>query len=107
MIKTRLSVSSTIQLAHNLGLSVVAEGVETKDVYDRLVDMGCDSVQGYFIEKPLDAASVERLVNRIRVVRLEAPRFQIKLPLLYSWISFSLSSSLPFKRSSLLASRIA
>ena len=47
-------VNSTIQLAHNLGLEIVAEGVETEDVYRRLVDLGCDKVQGYYISKPID-----------------------------------------------------
>lgn len=51
-------VHSTIQLAHNLGLSIVAEGVETDDVYKRLKELGCDKVQGYYIAKPLDADKV-------------------------------------------------
>lgn len=51
-------VSSTIQLAHNLGLGIVAEGVETKDVYDYLGQQGCDSVQGYYVSRPLDANKV-------------------------------------------------
>jgi len=51
-------VHSTIQLAHNLGLVIVAEGVETRDVYNRLIDLGCDKVQGYYVAKPLDADKV-------------------------------------------------
>lgn len=51
-------VNSTIQLAHNLGLSIVAEGVETDDVYKRLKELGCDKVQGYYIARPLDADKV-------------------------------------------------
>jgi len=46
-------VRSTIDLAHNLGLKVVAEGVETKEILDRLTDMGCDAAQGYFISRPI------------------------------------------------------
>ena len=41
-------VRSTIDLAHNLGLTVVAEGVEDEQSLDMLVDYGCDSAQGYF-----------------------------------------------------------
>ncbi|MFZ5877344.1 MAG: EAL domain-containing protein [Nitrospirota bacterium] len=48
-------VRSTIDLAHNLGLKVVAEGVETREVLDRLADMGCDAAQGYYMSKPLPA----------------------------------------------------
>ena len=46
-------VRSTIDLAHNLGLTVVAEGVETEKVYKRLKDLGCDIAQGYLISKPI------------------------------------------------------
>ena len=46
-------VHSTIELAHNLGLSVVAEGVETQKAMDLLGDLGCDIVQGYLISRPL------------------------------------------------------
>jgi diguanylate cyclase (GGDEF)-like protein len=46
-------VRSTVGLAHDLGLSVVAEGVEDQDTWDLLVDVGCDVAQGYFISRPL------------------------------------------------------
>jgi EAL domain-containing protein (putative c-di-GMP-specific phosphodiesterase class I) len=46
-------VHSTIELAHNLGLRVVAEGVETQAVYELLVELGCDIIQGYFISEPV------------------------------------------------------
>lgn len=46
-------VRSTIDLAHNLGLTVVAEGVETEAVMERLRGLRCDDAQGYFISRPL------------------------------------------------------
>lgn len=46
-------VRSTIDLAHNLGLTVVAEGVERQEEYELLEDLGCDVAQGYLISKPL------------------------------------------------------
>jgi diguanylate cyclase (GGDEF)-like protein len=46
-------VRSTIDLAHNLGLQVVAEGVETQDIADVLTTMACDEAQGYFYCKPM------------------------------------------------------
>ncbi|HFD80921.1 MAG TPA: EAL domain-containing protein, partial [Gammaproteobacteria bacterium] len=46
-------VRSTIDLAHNLGLETVAEGVETQETLERLQAMGCDLVQGYLIARPL------------------------------------------------------
>ncbi|MFZ5861656.1 MAG: putative bifunctional diguanylate cyclase/phosphodiesterase [Nitrospirota bacterium] len=51
-------VRSTIDLAHNLGLAVVAEGVETADTWTRLAELGCDSVQGYHLCKPLPAVDL-------------------------------------------------
>ena len=46
-------VRSTIDLAHNLGLSTVAEGVESDQILDRLKSMDCDIAQGYLISRPL------------------------------------------------------
>jgi EAL domain-containing protein (putative c-di-GMP-specific phosphodiesterase class I) len=40
-------------LAHNLGLKVIAEGVEDRATYNKLKSMGCDMLQGYFISKPV------------------------------------------------------
>ncbi len=46
-------VRSTIDLAHNLGLNTVAEGVETTQILERLKGMDCDIAQGYLISRPL------------------------------------------------------
>lgn len=48
-------VRSTIDLAHNLGLDTVAEGVETEVVLNRLKEMNCDQAQGYLISRPLSS----------------------------------------------------
>ena len=49
-------VRSTIDLAHNLGLTVVAEGVENGLIWRKLQDLSCDEAQGYFMSKPLPAS---------------------------------------------------
>jgi diguanylate cyclase (GGDEF)-like protein len=46
-------VQSIINLAHNLGLQVVAEGVEDRETWDRLVALGCDAAQGFYISRPI------------------------------------------------------
>jgi predicted signal transduction protein with EAL and GGDEF domain len=46
-------VRSTIELGHNMGLKIVAEGVETEAVLERLDQLGCDIAQGYLLSKPL------------------------------------------------------
>ena len=51
-------VRSTIALAHELGRTVVAEGVETREVLERLRQYGCDFVQGYFISQPLEKSAL-------------------------------------------------
>jgi diguanylate cyclase (GGDEF)-like protein len=56
-------VSSTIGLAHSLGLRMVAEGVETRDVYSELKRLGCDQAQGYFMSRPMPAVELEYWLN--------------------------------------------
>ncbi|MCK4837292.1 MAG: EAL domain-containing protein [Desulfobulbaceae bacterium] len=56
-------VKATIGLAHNLDLEVVAEGVEDQASADRLNELGCDSLQGFFFSKPLIA---EEFIGMVR-----------------------------------------
>ena len=51
----RKIVRSTVDLGHNLGLKVVAEGIESQEVWSYLASIGCDYGQGYFISKPIPA----------------------------------------------------
>ncbi len=53
-------VRSTIELAHNLGLQVVAEGVESSYLWDRLAALGCDAAQGYYMSPPMAADALSR-----------------------------------------------
>jgi EAL domain-containing protein (putative c-di-GMP-specific phosphodiesterase class I) len=57
-------VKSTIELAHNMGLSVVAEGIENERALRLLRAMGCDLLQGEYISKPLEPAAVKDFVAR-------------------------------------------
>lgn len=51
-------VHSTIDLAHNLGLKVIAEGVESEAALEMLKNLGCDMAQGFYISKPLSADDI-------------------------------------------------
>ncbi|MDX1594057.1 MAG: EAL domain-containing protein [Gammaproteobacteria bacterium] len=51
----RAIVKATIDLAHSLGLEVIAEGVDSQEAIDLLIEMGCDTAQGYFIARPQSA----------------------------------------------------
>ena len=48
-----------VAMAHNLGMKVVAEGVETAEQLGLLVALGCEYVQGYYFSKPLAAAAAD------------------------------------------------
>lgn len=52
-------VRSTVGLAHELELKVVAEGIENQTMWDRLAELGCDVAQGYYISKPIPASQFE------------------------------------------------
>ena len=56
-------VRCMIDLAHNLGLTAVAEGVETEAVYQQLVDLNCDAAQGYYICRPASVHDARRWIN--------------------------------------------
>jgi diguanylate cyclase (GGDEF)-like protein len=56
-------VRGIIDLAHNLRLRVVAEGVETEVVRDRLRALGCDAAQGYFIQRPAAASQIVKWMD--------------------------------------------
>ncbi len=51
-------VRSAIELAHNLGLQVVAEGVEHREIWNRLIVLGCDAAQGNYVSDPLESGKV-------------------------------------------------
>jgi diguanylate cyclase (GGDEF)-like protein len=57
-------VRSIIDMAHNLGLQVVAEGVETKDVLDILEDHECDMAQGYYLGRPMPTEQVTAILGK-------------------------------------------
>ncbi len=52
-------------MAHALGLQVVAEGVEDQASYELLAGVGCDTVQGYYVSRPLPAAELERWMGEL------------------------------------------
>ena len=58
----RIVVESSIDMAHKLRVKSVAEGVETQQDWETLSGIGCDTVQGYFIAKPMDAKAFHDFV---------------------------------------------
>ncbi|MFM8766810.1 MAG: putative bifunctional diguanylate cyclase/phosphodiesterase, partial [Rubrivivax sp.] len=64
-------VRSTIDLAHNLGLSVVAEGIDSPEAFALLRDLGCDEGQGYRLARPMPAAYFAEWARRWQSPALE------------------------------------
>jgi len=60
-------VRSTVMLAHNLGLQIVAEGVEDRATWHCLADFNCDIAQGYYMSRPLPAADLEKWLGKTMV----------------------------------------
>lgn len=64
--KARMIVKNVIELSHQLGLSVVAEGVEVKEQADLLKEYGCDEIQGYYYARPAAPADYLSLIEQHR-----------------------------------------
>jgi EAL domain-containing protein (putative c-di-GMP-specific phosphodiesterase class I) len=56
-------VRCMIDLAHNLGMTAVAEGVETEAVFDQLTELNCDAAQGYYICRPASARDTRTWID--------------------------------------------
>jgi EAL domain-containing protein (putative c-di-GMP-specific phosphodiesterase class I) len=59
-------VRSSVDLARNLGLDVVAEGVETEQTWQHLADLGCDEAQGYYFSRPMPAGDLPTWITSWR-----------------------------------------
>ena len=60
---TRAIVSSVVDLAHALGLTVVAEGVETVRQHEEVQDLGCEACQGYYFARPMSGKALDSLMT--------------------------------------------
>jgi EAL domain-containing protein (putative c-di-GMP-specific phosphodiesterase class I) len=71
-------VRALIDLAHNLGLHVVAEGVENELVASSLTELGCDAAQGFYLSTPRSGRELTEWLSEQR--RGERPRYLVELP---------------------------
>ena len=65
-------VRSTIDLGRNLGLDVVAEGVESRQTWERLRTLGCTVAQGYYLSRPVPAPELRAWLQERRAPALAA-----------------------------------
>jgi diguanylate cyclase (GGDEF)-like protein len=72
-------VSTIISMGHNLGLGVVAEGVETDEQLTFLAERGCQEVQGFYLSEPLPPASLNMHLEKGTLIREESPNNVDKL----------------------------
>ncbi len=75
-VDARAIVKASINLAHNLNMSVCAEGVESQEIGDFLYAEGCDKAQGYFFSKPVSAAAFEKLLHDRHSAAADAKRIE-------------------------------
>lgn len=61
--KTLLLISSMIEMGHNLGYEIIAEGVETPVQFNMLKKLDCETAQGYLFSKPVTANEISKLLN--------------------------------------------
>jgi diguanylate cyclase (GGDEF)-like protein len=61
---SRAIVFAIVELAHRLGMTVVAEGVETAEQYEQLASFGCDCCQGYYFAHPMSADDLDTLIQQ-------------------------------------------
>jgi len=63
-------VTAIVAMAHALKLTVVAEGVETKEHLDFLRNLGCDQIQGYLFSRPVPASDMREMLRTSRRLAL-------------------------------------
>jgi len=61
--KTQLLIHSMIDMGHNLGYQIIAEGIETKEQFEKMKEFGCDIVQGYYFSKPDEADNIFEILR--------------------------------------------
>ena len=61
-------VHTTIELAHNMNLRVVAEGIEDEETLRQISDMGCEEAQGYFLGKPMSSGELLHWMNNRKAI---------------------------------------
>jgi EAL domain-containing protein (putative c-di-GMP-specific phosphodiesterase class I) len=67
-------VNAIIDLGHNLGLRVVAEGIETRDVFRALHESGCDIAQGFLLSRPMPVGDLPRFLAAVADISLSSAR---------------------------------
>ena len=65
--KAKMAVKAVVALAHGVGISVVAEGIETKEAMDAIIREGVDFVQGYYFAKPLSMPEFIEFVKQEQI----------------------------------------
>lgn len=64
--KNKAIIQGVLLIARNLNLKIIAEGVETKEQYELMTQLGCDEIQGYFFYKPCPASDAQILLEEMK-----------------------------------------
>jgi EAL domain-containing protein (putative c-di-GMP-specific phosphodiesterase class I) len=63
-IEDRKIMEMIVRLSHELGMEVLAEGIETKEQLEQIKEIGCDYAQGYYFYKPMPKEEFEELMRK-------------------------------------------
>lgn len=77
--RAKIILKTSIKMAEKLGMSIVAEGVETREDWQRMLEMGCHQAQGYFIAKPMPGEDIPDWIEYWQKIR---PLFRGSTPYL-------------------------
>lgn len=69
--KINTLIKKTIEAIHEIGASVIAEGVETKEQFHTMKELGCDKIQGYYFSKPLLKEQLKEFINNFNITNFE------------------------------------
>ncbi len=69
--KINTLIKKTIEAIHEIGASVIAEGVETKEQFHIMKELGCDKIQGYYFSKPLLKEQLKEFINNFNITNFE------------------------------------
>ena len=62
--KSRVVIESIVSMTKRLGMPIIVEGVETKEQYDSLKDLGCEYVQGFYFSRPIGVEKFKALLAK-------------------------------------------
>lgn len=71
--RARTLLQATVNLAHQLGMPVTAEGVETQEQVRTLLELGCDDIQAFLLGRPVEAEALAQIIQAVQIEVQDSP----------------------------------